>query len=88
MLARKSNALSALQVKALKTPGTYCDGNGLNFKVEESGAKRWFQRVSIDGKQRNLGLGGCSTVSLADARGMAFANLQAIKTGRDIIAEK
>ena len=40
MPARKSNALSALQVKALKTPGTYCDGNGLNLKVEKSGAKR------------------------------------------------
>ena len=56
--------------------------------VEKSQAKRWIQRVTIDGKQRNIGLGGYPKVSLAEARKMAIANQQAIEAGTDIIAEK
>ena len=88
MPRRKHNALTALQVKNLKIPGQYTDGNGLTLLVEESLTKRWFQRVTIDGKQRNTGLGGYPAVSLAAARDMAISNLLAIKAGKDIIEEK
>ena len=88
MPAKKENALTALQVKNLKVPGQYSSGKWLTLLVEQSGAKRWFQRVTIGGKQRNTGLGGYPAVSLAAAREAAAANLRAIKTDGDIIGER
>ena len=88
MPVTKANALTALRVRATNVPGDYSDGNGLTLRVEKTGTKRWVQRVSIGGKQRNIGLGGHPAISLAAARDAAIANLQAIKTGRDVIAER
>jgi integrase len=85
---RKYQALSAAKVRAISEPGLYADGNGLNLKVEPSGAKRWVQRVTIKGKRHNLGLGGYPVVSLAEAREMADDNQRAIRQGRNPIAEK
>ena len=84
----KRNALSAVFVQSAHETGTYSDGGGLNLRVEESGAKYWFQRVTIDGKRRNLGLGGYPTVSLAEARKAALLNTRMIREGRDPLAEK
>ena len=85
---RKRNALSAVFVQSVQETGTYADGGGLNLRVEDSGAKFWFQRVTIDGKRRNLGLGGYPTVSLAEARKAALVNARMIREGRDPLAEK
>ena len=60
--------LTANQVKAIKEPGRYGDGLGLYLSVAPGGSKNWVQRISIDGKRRDLGLGGYPTVSLAEAR--------------------
>ena len=84
----KRNALSAVFVQSIHEKGTYSDGGGLNLRVEASGAKYWFQRVTIDGKRRNLGLGGYPTVSLAEARKSALLNTRMIREGRDPLAEK
>ena len=84
----KRNALSAVFVQSVQETGTYSDGGGLNLRVEKSGAKYWFQRVTIDGKRRNLGLGGYPTVSLAEARKAALLNTRMIREGRDPLAEK
>ena len=79
MPALKHNALNAARVRTLQEPGAYTDGNGLTLRVDARGGKRWFQRVSIDGKQRNIGLGGWPRVGLAEAREAAQANLQSIR---------
>lgn len=75
----KRNALSAVFVQSVQESGTYSDGGGLNLRVEGSGAKYWFQRVTINRKRRNLGLGGYPTVSLAEARKAAIANSRMIR---------
>ena len=85
---RRCNALSAVFVQSVQEMGTYSDGGGLNLRVEDSGTKYWFQLVSIDGKRRNLGLGGYPTVSLAEARKAALVNARMIREGRDPLAEK
>ena len=85
---RKQQALSAALVRTAISPGMYADGNGLNLKVEPTGAKRWIQRVTIRGKRSNLGLGGFPAVSLAEARELASDNQRAIRRGRDPLAEK
>ena len=84
----KHYALTAARVRTLTKPGAYTDGNGLTLRVDARGGKRWIQRVSIDGKQRNIGLGGWPRVGLAEAREAALANLQSIRRGQDPIALK
>ena len=81
-------ALSAAKVRTISATGLYADGNGLNLKVDPSGAKRWVQRVTIDGKRHNLGLGRYPSVSLAEARQVADDNQRAIRQGRNPLAEK
>jgi integrase len=61
-------ALSTLRVNSIATPGRYGDGNGLYLVVDPSGAKRWVLRTIVQGKRRDIGLGGLRLVSLADAR--------------------
>ena len=54
----KRNQLSSLQVKHLTQPGSYTDGGGLMLKVHKTGGRQWLLRLTIDGKRRNMGLGG------------------------------
>jgi hypothetical protein len=54
-------ALTAIGVRALKTPGRYADGNGLYLKVSKSGAKRWELRTMVRGKRCDIGLGDAET---------------------------
>ena len=79
----KEKALTAVAVKALRAPGFYADGNGLHLKVEASGAKRWVQRLVIQGKRRDLGLGSATTVTLAQARDTALENRKTARSGGD-----
>jgi hypothetical protein len=51
-------ALTAVQIRALKKPGRYADGNGLYLKVTVSGAKRWELPTVVRGKRCDMGLGG------------------------------
>ena len=63
-----SNKLSPLAVKALKKPGRYSDGNGLYIVVSDTGSKKWILRTVVQGRRTDIGLGGHSTTTLAEAR--------------------
>ncbi len=52
-------------------PGRHSDGGGLYLVVDPSGARRWLLFLHIDGKRREMGLGGFPAVSLAQARDLA-----------------
>jgi integrase len=65
--------LTTLKVNRLSEPGRYADGNGLYLIVDVSGAKRWMLRTVVQGKRCDIGLGGVSLVSLAEAREQAQA---------------
>jgi len=80
-------ALTAMQVKQAKRPGKLADGNGLYLVVDPSGAKRWLQRLVIQGRRRDLGLGNAALVSLAEARDKAFANRKIARDGGDPTAK-
>ena len=88
MARHPSNKLTALAVKKQTTPGRYSDGNGLYLVVDPSGAKRWLQRLSIQGKRCDLGLGSTRLVSLDDAREQALINRRVARAGGDPIAER
>ena len=81
-------ALSATRVKALKEPGRYSDGAGLHLYVNKAGGKSWVLRITIDGRRRDIGLGGFPSVSLASARGKASDHRAAVAEGRDPLAAK
>ena len=84
---RPTKRLSAQFVRTAP-PGFYCDGHGLNLRVDPSGARRWVQRLVIRGRPRTLGLGSYSLVSLAEAREAAFTNRKLARAGGDPLGEK
>ena len=81
-------ALTAAKVKALTKPGMHHDGRGLYLRVAPGGSKGWMLRATIDGRRRDIGLGGHPTVTLAKARQLADAHRLAVAEGRDPLAEK
>ena len=81
--AHPEKKLTAVFVRNAKEPGRYADGHGLYLHVERTGAKRWVQRLVIQGKRCDLGLGSVSFVSLAEARVLAEANRRVARSGGD-----
>ena len=84
-------------IKTLNKPGRHGDargGHGLSVKVrrtalgERTGrggwAKTWCQRIKINGRRVDLGLGSYPVVSLAMARDKALDNAKRVKKGEDI----
>src|SRR5215469_7942046 len=67
-MARKSNRLSAVEVKGISGKGMYHDGGGLYLQVSAGGAKSWIYRFMLDGRTREMGLGPVNVISLAEAR--------------------
>lgn len=61
--------------------GFHGDGNGLYLKVGANGSKRWVQRIVINGKRRDLGLGSATLVSLQEAREEALQHRKAARAG-------
>ena len=78
--------LRAIKAKNLELPGRYGDGDSLYLSVAPGGSKSWVQRIPVDGKRRNLGLGGYPAVSLAEARDRTVANKRAVRQGRNPVS--
>lgn len=81
-------ALTPFKLRSLKRPGRYADGNGLYLMVAPSGAKRWVLRTIVQGRRRDIGLGGLRLVSLAEAREAARHYRKVARDGGDPIAER
>ena len=79
---------SAVPVRNVKTPGRRPAGDTLYLMVWPSARKSWVQRLTIEGKRKDLGLGPYPTVSLAQARKRALDNLSLVKPGGNPLAEK
>ncbi len=86
----REKRLTSATVRTLKTPGLHGDGNGLYLKVDPSGAKRWIQRLVIDGKRRDIGLGSADAAgtTLSAAREKAVENRKLARAGGDPLAAK
>ena len=85
-----SRPLTATFVKNVKRPGAYGDGRGgygLTLRVRRTASGRsskvWVQRLRIDGRPTNVGLGAYPLVSLREARDAAFENSRAVTHGMD-----
>jgi integrase len=84
----KQKALSAVFVRTVANAGRYGDGNGLYLIVDPSGAKRWVLRTVVMGKRRDIGLGGLSVVTLAEAREEATRLRKIARQNGDPLAER
>ena len=77
------------QLKAITKPGIHRAGETLYLRVQKTGAKSWIQRLVIDGRRTDIGLGSFKYVSLTEARALAYDNLKAARVHRrDPLAEK
>lgn len=56
-------------------------GYGLALVVKQSGAKTFIQRLTLDGKRTDIGLGPYPQVSLQEAREAAFENRKLVRAG-------
>ncbi len=74
--------LTALGVKRAG-PGRHGDGSGLFLVVSDTGARKWVLRIQVNGKRRDIGLGGAKDVTLADARTSAEDMRRAYRRGED-----
>ena len=76
--------LRAKQIGRMR-PGRHGDGGTLFLVVEAppSGSRHWVQRLTVNGRRRDIGLGGWPFVGLAEARDRAFVNRQAARRGGD-----
>jgi Arm domain-containing DNA-binding protein len=82
-MAQEIQRLSALAVTRASKPGLYADGAGLYLRVGRNGSKSWAFRFTLRGKPREMGLGGLSKVTLADARKKAADARLLLSDGRD-----
>ncbi len=92
---KRPTTLNPRFVESVTRPGKYGDGHGsgglaLVVKTRANGRvrKNWVQRVRVDGRITNLGLGTWPYVSLAMARQRAIENRQAIERGENPLVRK
>ncbi len=83
-MINRPHRLSARFVSTVQEPGRYGDGRGsggLSLLVKRTArghlTKSWAQRIQVDGRARNLGLGTWPHVSLAEARQKCALNIVA-----------
>ena len=82
----KEPRLSLAFVRQVRTPGKYYDSFGLILVVSAGGAKRWIQRLTVNGRRRDIGLGSALTTTPAAARAMAAKNREVARAGGNPLA--
>lgn len=80
--------LNPLQVRNLKEPGRYSDGEGLILDVGPGGSKSWVARLQSNGRRRDYGLGSFKDVSLNEARDKAREYRKQLRAGLDPLEAK
>ena len=80
--------LSAPFVRTVSSPGKYLDGGSLYFQVDAADRKRWYVRVMVHGKRKEVSVGPYPLVSLAEARAKAILIRKKVRDGVDPIEER
>ena len=80
--------MTVAKVRSLSTPGRYAAGPTLYLRIAPGGTKSWVQRLTIDGRRHDIGLGGWPLVRLAEARDVAFMNRRLVRQGGNPLGEK
>lgn len=83
----KSNVFTVAEVRSLPK-GKHCDGRGLWLYKRPDGGAQWLFRFNLWGRQREMGLGSFSKVSLAQARQAAEHARKQVSEGEDPISAR
>ena len=75
-------------IRNLNKPGRYADGDTLYLVLWPTGSKSWMQRLIVEGRRSDLGLGAYPLVSLAEARRKALDNRALAKSGGNPLSVK
>ncbi len=84
---RPTEVLTEGFIRSPHGPGMYGDGNCLYLKVDVSGSRRWILRTVVQGKRRDIGLGGLTTTGLAEARLKARTYRRIARSGGDPLTD-
>ncbi|MFP6730590.1 MAG: integrase arm-type DNA-binding domain-containing protein, partial [Alphaproteobacteria bacterium] len=87
-MARHANRLTVRGIAAENRPGMYSDGGSLYLQVARGGSKSWIYRFMLNGKSRDMGLGGIDVVLLSEAREKALEARKMLKDGIDPIERR
>ena len=74
--------------RTVTKPGMYRADDTLYLLVKPSGRRSWVQRIMVDGRRYNLGLGGYPVVTLTDAKVKALENRRKVDRGQNLLAVK
>jgi integrase len=88
VMAKKIQRLIAITVTRASKQSLYPDGAGLYLRVSRGGAKSWVLRFMLNGKSREMGLGGFTKVSLANARKKAADARLLLGDGHDPLTHR
>ena len=83
--------LTARRVQAITATGRQqrvADGGGLYLVIAPNGSRSWVLRTVIKGKRSDLGLGGVTVVTLAEAREQAAHLRKIARAGGDPLAAR
>ena len=80
--------LSVVQIKNLKEPGRYSDGEGLILRLTAPGRGNWVLRIQSNGRRHDVGLGSLNDIGLAEAREFARRLRKDAKAGTNILVER
>ena len=88
-MANHTKGLSALAVAHITRRGINFVGDvtGLGLNVTQSGSRSWILRYQVNGKRKDMGLGGYPSVTLAQAKERAREARTKIAQGIDPILE-
>ncbi|MXY97560.1 MAG: tyrosine-type recombinase/integrase, partial [Gemmatimonadetes bacterium] len=82
-------ALTAAECRKIDKPGFYRVADTLYlFVKKQTLRKSWVQRIVIDGKRRNIGLGSFDLVSISKAKDKALKNRIAVADGENPMIDK
>src|SRR5690606_16466427 len=86
-MARKQKELGALAISNIKDRGIHFVGGvaGLAINVTKTGGRSWILRYQVNGKRRDMGLGGYPDVTLAQAKEKGRAARALLSEGIDPI---
>jgi integrase len=80
--------LTVQEVKALKAPGTWRVSRNLYLEIAAGGSRSWLLRYMFNGRSREMGLGSCGIVTLAESRRKVLEGRRLLLEGIDPIEHR
>ena len=88
MWGKHMKQYSKTGIDKLSKPGMYRVDQTLYLNISRRGTKSWIQRIVINGKRHDMGIGPYPIVTVREAKERAFENRREVYQGGDPVAER